>query len=87
MIAGVELKPRRLVHAMTLNTSLPLKSIALPAETVALCQARRPSAPVSRLADALRLVLDDVDRVVGGSQGPLAGAGLDMNRLPTRTHR
>jgi hypothetical protein len=69
-LAAAELKPRRLVYALTLNTHLPLKSFELPSDLQTLCQERRTSEAVCQLTGQLRQVLDQVAAVIARTEDP-----------------
>jgi hypothetical protein len=69
-LAAAELKPRRLVYALTLNTHLPLKSMVLPPDLQALCRARRTSEAVCQLTGQLQQVLEQVAAVIARTRGP-----------------
>jgi hypothetical protein len=69
-LAAAELKPQRLVYALTLNTHLPLATMALPADLQALCEKRQTSEAVCQLTGQLRQVLDQIATVIARTEGP-----------------
>lgn len=70
-LAMAELRPRRLVYLLTLNTHLPLERLPIPDELAALCRERRASESVCRLTAQIDKVQADIVAAVMATKIPL----------------
>jgi hypothetical protein len=62
--AEAQLRPRRMVYLLTLNTHLPLESITLPAELVDICLKRKVSNTVCQLTGQVKNIIDGLSTMV-----------------------